>query len=109
MADWLVKKEELGGEFGYQIQVWEECRGNAVAFLDEADARLNDEKLSEAFGEAKQQVGIAHNELKAIVDTFLDPGVPKGKHDEYAQHLRKAYEAEKKAIGTIEAALKLMK
>ena len=109
MADWLDKKEELGSEFGYNIQVWEECRRNAVAFLVEANTRLNDERLRYPLSEAEQQTRSTHAKLKAIVDTFDDPGIPKGKHDEYAQHLRQAYESEKKAIEAIEEILKLMK
>lgn len=109
MADWLAKKEELEGEFGYNIQVWEECRRNAVAFLSEANTRLNDDQLRHPLSKAEQHTRATHVELKAIVDTFGDPGVPTGKHDEYVQHLRNACEAEKKAIEIIEEILELMK
>ena len=108
MADLLTEKQELGGEFGYNIQVWEECRRNAAAFLGEANTRLADDRLSARFEEAAKHAAIVHNELKAIVDTFKTAGVPGGRHDEYARHLRKAHDAEKKAIETIEAILALM-
>jgi len=107
-AEYLGKKTELGEEFGYNIQVWEECRRNAVAFLAEANSRLNDPKLGKRFKAAEQGIGIVHRELEAIVGTFLNPGVPKGMHDDYAKHLRNAFKAEKKAIETIEAILRLM-
>jgi hypothetical protein len=65
MAEWLEKKEELGGEFAYNIQVWEECRRNAVAFLGEANARLQDERFRHPFAEAEKYTRSTHAELKA--------------------------------------------
>jgi len=106
-AEWLNKKEVLGGEFSYNVEVWEECRRHAVSFLHEANARLDDERLNKPLDDLARQFETIHGELKAIVDTFSG-GVPEGKHDEYAQHLCTAYEVEKKAIGSIEAILTLM-
>jgi len=104
MAEWLGRQEELGGEFGYSIQVWEECRRNAVAFLAEANARLNDAALRQALEEVERHMRAAHSHLRSIADTSRD-SVPKGKHDEYAGHLREAYEEEKKAIELVETIL----
>jgi len=108
MADWLEKREVLGGEFGYNIQVWEECRRNAVAFLAEANARLNDDTLRRPLKEVEQNLAAVHVELKAIVDTFGD-SVPTGKHDEFVKRLRRACEAERHAVTRIEEILELMR
>ena len=72
MANWLGRKEELGGEFGYNIQVWEECRRNAVGFLKEANARLDEPGLRQLFLEAEQHTRSTHGELKAMLETFAD-------------------------------------
>ena len=109
-AEWLDKKEELGRDLGFNIQAWEEGRSHAPLFLEEASTRLNDEHLTEPLREAVGHFRTVHRELKATVDTFGDSidTVPEGMHEEYARHLREACEAERKAIASVEAVLKLM-
>ena len=100
----------MGRDLGGNIQAWEEGRPYAPLFLDEASTRLSDKPLTEPLREAAGHFRTVHGELKAIVDTFgasID-AIPEGMHEEYAKHLRAACEAEKRAIASIEAVLKLM-
>jgi hypothetical protein len=107
MAEWLDTEPGLDWEWGYQIQVWEECRRNAADFLREASVRLNDDRLREPLEDLARQFEIVHGELKAILNTFGKER-PEGKPREYSERLRRAYEAEKKAIQGMEAVLELM-
>lgn len=106
-AEWLGREEKLEADFGYNIQVWEECRHNAVAFFAEASTRLKDEGLTEPFRDLGQHFGDVHEELKAIAGTFGDT-IPEGMHEDYARRLRNAYEAERSAIASAEAVLAAM-
>ena len=109
-AEWLDKKEILGRDLGFNLQAWEEDRRHASSFLDEASSRLEDKRLTEPLSEAAGHFRTVHGELKAIVDTFGDSidTMPEGMHEEYAGHLYEACEAERKAIASVEAVLKLM-
>jgi len=69
--DKRVKDEEVIG-FGhaYNAACWSECRKQAVAFLEEAKKRLDDEKLSPQFDEAIKRYKMVSANLDAVAKTF---------------------------------------
>ncbi len=52
---------------GYNTSVWTECRGEAVAFLKEARARLAG-KADSLFDEAILHYSVVHSKLRALMD-----------------------------------------
>jgi hypothetical protein len=100
-ATWLEKEQDLDHAFTYNVAVWEECRRNAVDFVGQANARLDDDALTKLFEELERLCKEIHGDLKTIVDTFGDT-MPAGKHEEYAKHLRHAGDTEKAAVALME-------
>jgi hypothetical protein len=63
--------------FGHPFNAacWYECRRQAIAFLEEARRRLNDESLSPCFEEAISHYGVVADELRTLTELYpCQPG-----------------------------------
>jgi hypothetical protein len=85
----------------YNAAVWNECRGDAVAFLKEAKAKLPG-PADAAFDDAIAYYTRVHEHLQALTDLFPFPpreGAPDPERDRQgAIHLRAAAEAERQGL-----------
>ncbi len=93
---------------GYNAAVWAECRGEAVAFLNEAKERLAG-KADSLFDEALLAYTDVHTKLKAVHDLHPFPGegeLKKLKSLEAAALIRNAGAADKKGLEVFRRILK---
>ena len=96
-----VKEDKVIG-FGqaYNGQCWAECRRNAVAFLEEAKKRLDDEKLAPLFDEAIRHYSVVRDNLNTVGKIFpFKLGDEKGMDERIADASRR-----EKAVDALKAA-----
>jgi len=100
------KGEATGIGMAYNAAVWTECRVLGLKFLDEAKQKL-DSSLTHLLEEAIQSYFPVVDSLSRVVELFPmvppDDGIEEGeRYKQGLEHLKKAREAEEKALDSLE-------
>jgi len=68
--DEKLKDKHIGFGHAYNAQCWAECRRHAVAFLEEAKKRLDDDKLAPLLDQAIARYRAVADQLGTVAETF---------------------------------------
>jgi hypothetical protein len=91
-----------GTSFGHAFNAacWSDCRKQAVEFLEEAKARLNDDSLAPHFDKAIEKYGVVANQLKTLGELYpCQPGNHKAMQERFGDS-----DLRKKAVAALNAA-----